>query len=98
MANLLKIDGYKPEVLLNIMAKNLKVRSDASLARYLGVGAPMICRIRQKKMAINGNILVRMHDASGVSLDELRRIAGIPKTKLFPPEPEDVVEEEAGGV
>lgn len=85
MPNLLRKEEYDPRPALDAVIQDLGLKSDSGLARYLGVGAPLICRVRQKRAILNTNLLVRMHDATGRSLDELRALAHIPKTKLTIP-------------
>ncbi len=82
MINLLKVEGYNPGALLDCVIEQTKLRSDSALARAVGTGAPAICKIRGKHAQITPDFLIRMYDLTGRSIDELRNIAGIPKTKL----------------
>ncbi len=81
MINLLNIEGYNPGALLDCVMEQTKVRSDSALARALGTGAPAICKIRGKHAQMTPDLLIRMYDLTGRSIDELRNIAGIPKSK-----------------
>ena len=78
---LLNLAGYQPEVLVEHLLDHFHVRNDAALCRVLGMHAPQLCRIRKKKNAINGDMLLRIYDISEIPIDKIREIAGIPKAK-----------------
>lgn len=78
----LNVPGYNPENLLDGLSNFLKLRNDAQLARALGVGAPVICKIRKRTYAVTHRMLIHMHDATGISLDVIREMGGIPKSNL----------------
>lgn len=80
MIDLLSIENYNPAALFEHVLDYTHTRSDAQLAKMLGVAPPAICKIRHKKVRMTADMLIRLHDATGKSLDELRGIAGIPKT------------------
>ncbi len=82
MINLLKVEGYNPGALLDCVIDQAKLRTDSALARAVGTGAPAICKIRGKHAQVTPDLLIRLHDLTGRSIDELRGIAGIPKTRL----------------
>lgn len=79
--NFLENADYNPAALLDSVIDDKKLRNDSNLARMLGVGAPAICKMRSKQTQITADLLIRMHDATGRSLDDLRATGGIPKTK-----------------
>lgn len=83
MNDLLKAESYKPGALLDLVMFAVGARNDAALSRILHVNNAMICRMRSRKSVIHAGILLAMHDASGKDLDELRRVAGIPKNVSF---------------
>lgn len=78
----LQSPGYKPESLLDGLSNFLHLRNDAQLARALGVGAPVICKIRKRTHAITHRLLIHMHDLTGLSLDDIRAMGGIPTSNL----------------
>lgn len=84
---LLELASYNPAVLLDEVTDLLNLKNDRALAMALNIGAPAICKIRSKHAAITPNILIRMHDLTRKSLDELRALGGIPKTNFEPPKP-----------
>lgn len=74
--------GYKPENLLDCLSNFLQLRNDAQLARALGVGSPVISKIRKRHYAVTHRLLIHMHDLTGLSLNDLREMGGIPKSNL----------------
>lgn len=79
MPKYVHLADYTPGVLFDELIDHLKVRNDARLAKALGVGAPVICKIRSKESALSGDLLLRIHDLTGIHVDRLRDLAGIPK-------------------
>jgi len=84
MIDLLNLTGYDPDILLDNLTEKLKVKSDAALARALGVGAPMICRVRNRQVPFPASLIIVIHDVTGYPVDQIRQLAGIPKN----PKPE----------
>ena len=80
----LNAKGYNPSQLLDGLCNFLKLRNDAQLARALGVGSPVISKIRKRSYAVTHRLLIHMHDATGLSLNDLRQMGGIPKSNLHP--------------
>jgi len=73
---------YNPERLLDAVTAILNVKNDAALARALEVAGPVIHRIRRRHTPVRASILMRMQDASGIPIGELRAILG-DKRKTF---------------
>lgn len=67
--------------LLDALIEREHLNNDAALARKIGVRAPQISRIRHGVAGVSAGMLIQMYDTTGMSLDELRKIAGIPKAK-----------------
>ena len=87
----LNVKGYNPSNLLDGLCNFLKLRNDAQLARALGVGAPVISKVRKRSYAVTHRMMIHMHDATGWSLDHIREMGGIPKSNLNPKTKEDHV-------
>ena len=68
--------GYNPAFLLDEMKERLKLRSDFELSRALGVGPPMISKVRHRKMPLGASMLIRIHEVTGVQITVLRDLAG----------------------
>lgn len=52
----------------------LGLRNDACLARELGVPPYAISKLRKGSSAVDTDMLMRMHEASGLSIGELRAL------------------------
>lgn len=69
-------DGYDPNRLLNAMLAQLKLRSDAALARALQVPAVMVNKVRRREIPVTPELLIRMEELSGWSARTLRDVMG----------------------
>jgi len=70
-------DGeYNPDGLLNNIALQLKADDDIALGRILEVSQLLLARIRHRKMRVGATLLLRLHEVSGRSMQELRRMLG----------------------
>lgn len=67
---------YNPDRLLDVLRENLRVKNDAALARMLEVAAPVISKIRHRRLPIGGALLIRMHEVAGLSITDLRFLMG----------------------
>jgi hypothetical protein len=68
--------GFNPDNLLNTLIKQLKLKNDAALSRMLEVAPPIISNIRHRRFPVNAPLLIRMHEASGMSIRVLRDLMG----------------------
>ena len=75
---------YDPNRLLDFLIERLKLKNDAALARALSIMPPMISKVRSRRAAISPALLVVMHEASGISLEELREQMGDKRTSFTP--------------
>ncbi len=50
------------------------LRNDAELARFIGVTAATVSKIRAGKMTLSPGILLRLHETFGLPVAELRRL------------------------
>lgn len=62
--------------LLRTARATLGLDTDAQLAKVLGVGPDVVSR--QKSREITLYMLLRIHDATGTPVNQLRAIAGLP--------------------
>jgi hypothetical protein len=76
------VNDYDPKRLLDALIEKLELKNDAALSRVLEVEAPMISKIRHGKLPIGGIMLLRMHDASGLSIKDLRDLMGDRRRKF----------------
>jgi hypothetical protein len=54
---------------------------DAALSRALEVAHPVLSKIRHYRLPVGASMLIRMHEASGLSIRELRDLMGDRRTK-----------------
>jgi transcriptional regulator with XRE-family HTH domain len=67
---------YDPAALLDALVKRLQLNSDHALSRKLKVTRQIIANIRSGTLPIGASMLLWMHEASGISIDELRHLMG----------------------
>jgi hypothetical protein len=72
---------YNPHKLLNTVIARLGVTSDTALSRKLKVARSVISDIRDGRVQVGGSMLLWMHEATGLSVDELRRLMGDRRAK-----------------
>lgn len=75
------LSSYDPNKLLNIVNARLGVSSDGALSRKLKVARNIIGDIRAGRMQVGGSMLLLMHEATGISIEELRRLMGDRRAK-----------------
>lgn len=69
-------DDYDPNVLMDALIERLKLKNDAALARELEVAPPVISKIRHRTLRVGATMLIRMHEASQLTISELRNLMG----------------------
>ena len=67
---------YDPNRLLNTIRQHLKLESDSALSRKLKIAANVIKNIRAGSVPVCGSMLLWMQEATGIGIDELRRLLG----------------------
>nr|WP_315218240.1 hypothetical protein [uncultured Duganella sp.] len=73
---------YDPNRLLDALLARLGLKNDAALSRLLGVEAPTISKIRHHRVRVGPAILLRMHEVSDLSIEELRSLMGDRRARL----------------
>ena len=73
---------YDPNRLLDAIIEAVGLKNDAALSRALAVEAPVISKIRHRKLPIGGTLLIRMHEISHLSIKELRSLMGDRRNKF----------------
>ncbi len=68
--------SYDPDNLLDTLIAKLGLKNDAALSRILLVAAPVISKIRHRRLPIGASLLIRMHEASDLSIADLRMLMG----------------------
>lgn len=75
--------GYTPNHLLDTLMVRLRVKSDAALARALCIPASTISKVRHRQMAVNSSLLLAAHEATEMSIRELRTLLGDTETRYW---------------
>lgn len=75
--------NVKPHLLLDVLIEVMSLASDAALSRKLRVPMDAIYKCRSGKLPISSQMLMRMHEASGIPLQELHALMA--ETKLPAP-------------
>lgn len=65
---------YDPNKVLDALIAKLELKNDAALSRVLEVAPPVISKIRHQTLPIGATLLLRMHEASNLSIRELRSL------------------------
>jgi hypothetical protein len=74
-------DTYNPNHLLDVLIGKLQLKNDAALARTLEVAAPVISKIRHRRLPVGASLLIRMHEVTGLSIRDLRDLMGDRRAK-----------------
>jgi plasmid maintenance system antidote protein VapI len=67
---------YNPNQLLDALLKNMQLKNDAALSRMLEVAPPVISKIRHARLPVSASVLLRMHETTGMSINDLRFLMG----------------------
>ena len=73
---------YDPNAMLDTILVKLQLRNDAALSRLLEIQAPVISKIRHHRMPVSGALLVRIHEATGLSVRTLQDLMGDRRSKF----------------
>lgn len=72
----LKPEQYLPEALFKRLCIRLGVRTYSALGAAIGLSPSVVSKVRNRKVAISSEILLKIHDATDIPLRELRRWMG----------------------
>jgi DNA-binding transcriptional regulator YdaS (Cro superfamily) len=67
---------YLPEVLFERLCARLGARSYSALGRAIGLSPSVVSKVRNRRLAISSEILLKIHDATDIPVRELRRWMG----------------------
>ncbi|WFR82265.1 hypothetical protein P9875_14305 [Janthinobacterium rivuli] len=81
--------GFRNADLLDVLIDFLGLKNDAALGRELQVSAPILSKIRHGSLPVSAAILIRMHEVSRLSIQELRACMGDHRTRFGMPDEED---------
>lgn len=74
--------SYDPDRLLEALIERMKLKNDAALSRALAVSPPVISKIRHRRLPVTGSLLIRMHEVTELSIQELRQLMGDRRNKF----------------
>ena len=73
--------SYNPDNLLDTLRTKLHIKNDAALSRALEVAPPVISKIRHRRVPVGASLLIRMHEISNLSIEDLRGYMGDRRAK-----------------
>lgn len=76
-ADLLNDPNYDPDRLLNEVMARLCLKNDAALSRTLGITPPTLSKVRHRRLAVAAGLMIQIHDATKMSLDDVRLLLGV---------------------
>lgn len=76
--------AYNPNRLLDALLQRLGLQSDNALSRKLKVARGVIAGIRRGRLPVGASLLLWMHEATGIAIEELRRMLGDRRAKFRP--------------
>lgn len=73
---------YDPDNLLSSLIGKLNLKNDAALSRALEVAPPVISKIRHRRLPVGASLLIRMHEVTDLSIQDLRALMGDRRNKF----------------
>lgn len=73
--------SYDPNKLLNTLMARLGLSSDGALSCKLKIARDVLGDIRNGRIQVGGSMLLWMQEATGIGIDELRRLMGDRRAK-----------------
>ena len=67
---------YDPNRLFDTLTQRLGVNSDKALSQKLKMTKSVVAGIRQKRLPVGASLIMGIHEATGISISELKRILG----------------------
>ena len=67
---------------LNYLKRRYRLKNDRRLALALGVLTPNICKLRNGTIAFGPEWILRVHDATGLPIHEIKRMLAEPDPLL----------------
>jgi hypothetical protein len=63
--------------MLDTVLELLQLKNDAALSRAIAVPPPVISKVRNEVQPLGSRLLVKLHEATGMSTKEIKALAGI---------------------
>ncbi len=77
-----EFNAYRPDRLFHAVKCRLGLSSDGMLSQKLRLRKSLMEAMRHGRMPVTATVLLLISEASGISIDELRRIMGDRRAKL----------------
>lgn len=75
------LTDYDPNRLLDTLTQHLGVKNDKALSQKLKMNKSLVAGIRQKRLPVAASLMIGMHEATGISIPELKKILGDRRSK-----------------
>jgi hypothetical protein len=79
--NIAPTKRFDPNFLLDALIHKLRLENDGDLSDLLEVSPVLIVKIRYRRLPVGASLLVRMHEVSGLSTRDLRKLMGDRRSK-----------------
>lgn len=66
-------------ILLDEIVSTHKLKNDAALSKFLAIKPAVISKYRHGKSLLTPAAILQIHDKTGLSINEIRRLIGIKK-------------------
>lgn len=76
--------NFDPAHMLDHLRYRLRLKDDASLSRFLDVTRPMLSRVRHRKRVVCAGLMLRIHEATGIRVHDLRVMMGDRRCRVRP--------------
>ncbi|WP_211441452.1 hypothetical protein [Collimonas humicola] len=63
--------------MLDTVLELLQLKNDAALSRALEVAPPVISKVRNGVQPLGSTLLVKLHEATGITTKEIKALAGL---------------------
>lgn len=70
--SLLEDPNYDPNQLLDAVMAKLALKNDAALSQVLGVTAPLLSKVRHRRLPVSAELMIKVHDATTLSIAEIK--------------------------
>jgi hypothetical protein len=78
-------DSFDPAHMLDHLRYRYRLKNDASLCRMLDVKPPLLSKIRHRKRSVCPSLIIRIHEVTGIRVQDLRVMMGDRRARMRPP-------------
>ncbi len=75
---------YMPSKLFDLIRQQRQLKTDSELAQLLGIGSPQTCRVRRRLQPLSGQLLIRIHEITGIQIHQLKVLMGDRRSQQRP--------------